>query len=784
MAIQNRRGVYTDFDESKMVAGEIAVVQSGDPSNTDGKAIYIAFQNGSVARLVLADEMGTLSDLETTVKTSVVDAINELAGRSDILYGSTITAGSTRDKIVTCEDFEAVDGTLIIVLFNQSNTATNARLNVNGTGACDIVRRGTTNTSWLAEAPALYLFRYTKSGSYGQYKLVGAIDVQASNDAPKMNGTTSAGTSDKYSRGDHVHPSDTTKVDKIVGKGLSTEDYTTAEKTKLSGIEEQATKTVIDATLVNAGQAADAKKVGDEITNLKDDLNDLTTRVSDIEEEEGLHRYGVSGIGQAASQLTRLWDAVGMTAQVGTDGENSGVINNFDDVTPFNRRKCVGTWHKGATGRPVFHVHAYLGDDDYTEDGTNGDYVAVECPRAYYYYKDGVLGISAHQYPEWRPFDIFCHDHNPEDTMPYYYMPAYALALDENGNAVCLPGYDNEQGTYKSLVDAARTYQDGALGSNAILLPMAINFYEWALYTVEFAKQNCQSTMYGCGELRHSNDDRVTFIDATHVITNNYQAARVAMECVAIIGTTIDINDANYKATHRIVSVTRCDENGNASASGTHQLIELEDFGRDYYEYDLTGATEYRFAARPYRTGDCNGVSTPSGSPINNTSGYYPCKYRWHENPFGNQYHTVMDLFDRRVGTNDADYYLEWYFLPDPSLYEPSTTSKPDTAELETDMFELLDVQTEHENYVNGWIKSKKHSGEYPDLWIQYETTGATNTTYYCDYAYLVSSPVVRAVRLGGVWHSGPADGFSYANAYYAPSYGNALYGGDLCVIQ
>ena len=39
------------------------------------------------------------------------------------------------------------------------------------------------------------------------------------------------------------------KVDKVEGKGLSTEDYTSAEKTKLAGIAEGATKTVVDATL-------------------------------------------------------------------------------------------------------------------------------------------------------------------------------------------------------------------------------------------------------------------------------------------------------------------------------------------------------------------------------------------------------------------------------------------------------------------------------------------------------------------------------------------------------
>ena len=58
------------------------------------------------------------------------------------------------------------------------------------------------------------------------------------------------------------------KVDKVTGKGLSTNDYTTAEKTKLSGIAEGATKVEIDSTLSTAGKAADAKKTGDEISQL------------------------------------------------------------------------------------------------------------------------------------------------------------------------------------------------------------------------------------------------------------------------------------------------------------------------------------------------------------------------------------------------------------------------------------------------------------------------------------------------------------------------------------
>lgn len=215
MAIQNRRGVYTDFDATKMVAGEYAVVQSGDPNNTNGTAVYICFQNGSAKRLILVEDLdavvGSLGDLETTAKTTVVDAINELAEKSSILFGTSSTGGSTRDKVVTCADFEAVDGALIAITVSQTNTVTDARFNVNGTGAKSIYsnHEASTDTSWLTKGT--YLFVYNSING-GRFTLIGATERIASDTAPAMNGTAAVGTSKKYARADHVHPSDTSRA--------------------------------------------------------------------------------------------------------------------------------------------------------------------------------------------------------------------------------------------------------------------------------------------------------------------------------------------------------------------------------------------------------------------------------------------------------------------------------------------------------------------------------------------------------------------------------------------
>jgi hypothetical protein len=60
--------------------------------------------------------------------------------------------------------------------------------------------------------------------------------------------------------------------------GASANNYTTAEKTKLAGIQDGAA--AVDATLTVTGKAADAKKTGDEITHVKQDISELESQIN------------------------------------------------------------------------------------------------------------------------------------------------------------------------------------------------------------------------------------------------------------------------------------------------------------------------------------------------------------------------------------------------------------------------------------------------------------------------------------------------------------------------
>lgn len=73
------------------------------------------------------------------------------------LYGTCATASSTAAKVVVCPGFEEfITGVTIHVKFDNSNSASNATLNVNSTGAKPLCKYGTTrvdskiNLSWPA----------------------------------------------------------------------------------------------------------------------------------------------------------------------------------------------------------------------------------------------------------------------------------------------------------------------------------------------------------------------------------------------------------------------------------------------------------------------------------------------------------------------------------------------------------------------------------------------------------------------------------------------------------
>ena len=99
------------------------------------------------------------------------------------------------------------------------------------------------------------------SGSYNDLSNKPIIPTKTSDLTNDSNFVSSSDLSNNYYNKTQTDNLLDIKVDKVTGKGLSTEDYTTAEKTKLAGIESEANKTVValyNTTLLSSGWSSNA----------------------------------------------------------------------------------------------------------------------------------------------------------------------------------------------------------------------------------------------------------------------------------------------------------------------------------------------------------------------------------------------------------------------------------------------------------------------------------------------------------------------------------------------
>lgn len=98
-----------------------------------------------------------------------IGKVTDTAGNTHLvgstLYGTCATGASTAAKVVTCANFSKLEtGVTIHVKFTYSNTASNATLNVNSTGAKNLCCYGTTRvgttekTSWKAGAVVSFTY--------------------------------------------------------------------------------------------------------------------------------------------------------------------------------------------------------------------------------------------------------------------------------------------------------------------------------------------------------------------------------------------------------------------------------------------------------------------------------------------------------------------------------------------------------------------------------------------------------------------------------------------------
>ena len=187
----------------------------------------------------------------------------------------------------------------------------------------------------IVESGKLYMLtdkdNYTSTSSWKEVDASAAIQIEVINNLSSTS-TTSALSANMGKTLDEA------KVDKVEGKQLSTEDYTTEEKTKLSGIAEGAQVNVIEGIQVDSQDLpVSGKKVNIDLSKKVDKVDG--SRLITNEEAEKLE-----GI-EAGAQVNKVNSVAGKTGDV-TLSKNDVGLGNVDNTSDID--KPVSTLQQAA----------------------------------------------------------------------------------------------------------------------------------------------------------------------------------------------------------------------------------------------------------------------------------------------------------------------------------------------------------------------------------------------------------------------------------------------------
>jgi hypothetical protein len=475
-------------------------------------------------------------------------------------------------------------------------------------------------------------------------------------------------------------------------------------------------------------------------------------------------RYGVSWTpGQSSPTLTRIWDAAGMVAQVGTDVVDTTYQNDFDTIAPFNRRRCCGDFD--ANG--VMQIVAYDGEPGFATDGSAGN-VWVEDSIGWYFQDldNGQLGVAPQDVavPGWAVHPKFITPSG--EILTKKYSPAYNMSV-VSGVAKSISGQHCRQGSINSLMTDARTYSS----SRAHLETLADRHWEWLLFTIEFATKNSQAIMGGASGMPYSATDKISLSGANvnAVVVPANVGDKFSWFQTIYIGAVFSTTDVTSAAYNKITSIAPCDETGAVTSGGSYRLITFDGTPRT-----VTGGTT-AISSRPWKTGACDSVKYPSGvangglNPATDVK--HNCRYRYRESPFGNIFSGCSDILVTRTGDGSGDPYLfHWNLLADPTKYNNGTLTA-DYTEVGTNSI-----------VTNGYIKAASPAQGAPQLLIPTDATGGS-TTYDCDY-YWYPTAALTASGFGGFLFDGAYDGLRALLCSSAPSDSFWNRGGSLYLSQ
>lgn len=510
------------------------------------------------------------------------------------------------------------------------------------------------------------------------------------------------------------------KVDKIEGKSLSTNDFTTAEKNKLSGIASGAQANVLEGlTLDGTALSVVNKKIeikDAEVTNARSStikgktFNNIDARLEEIEDDISNinssrgHVYGIKRkiSSNSSSAWERTDDSIGLVANATKNGGT--VQNDFDNLYPW---KDIISFNLNITTKKKT---AFFGDADFNFDGSNGD-VYTHIPTFW---------IKVWQQNDYDYIQIADYAKSGFIKIDEFDIARYQTGLVDN----VLRSYSGLVPAINKTLPQFRTLAQ-ALGEEFCVMDWRY-FILQLLYLVEYANYNSQSTLgNGCTSMRLNNGDVSLLAESN---TNRFVVNTTAGNAF-YVGQTISIGTNAY---------------GNFSVADSRKITAIA----DYDDGTITGK-EITFDGTPIttaltnviwssgqHTGGCDSLGMKSGCMVNDSK--HSVIYRGIENIFGNVWHWVDGL---NIKDNQA------WVCYDPANYVSDKFESP---------YEELGYINAN---ANGNAKTLGFDINHPFIRLT-EEIGGSSSTYMSDYYYQNTGN--RVAHVGGDMYYGASAGLWY----------------------
>ena len=296
------------------------------------------------------------------------------------------------------------------------------------------------------------------------------------------------------------------------------------------------------ATFNAAGGIKDSgKKASDfasasEVTAARGEFENLNARLDNIEDAALTHRYGILW-DKTNATCTRLYDAVGLTANAHKGSYNASQVNDFDSLYPWSGRKLcnidIAEYKRiHETGGDIDGaISAWEGDPDFSYTGANGA-VMVYTPEFWMKTAEVDGGVEVVVADKFLPG----YQH-----VPRYIGGRYHGSDDGNGGLTSVAG-----AAMLSDSVSLETLHSRAKANGMTLEDIWTWTADTVLCAVEFATLDSQSAIgSGVSSLYRASSEHpyVAETGATRVI------APVAFANVAIVGAILAFGTSNDRGT-------------------------------------------------------------------------------------------------------------------------------------------------------------------------------------------------------------------------------------------